>query len=268
MTSPIFYALLKEAAFTKEILGSGVTDIRKANYAKKGIYFQSFVNLSTGLERIGKLCFLLDYYIENKGNFPDFKELKHKVGHDLNKLHQNAEMIIKKRKFDINLPSTEIHQSVINILHNFAVGDRYSNLDYLTGGKRKADPILDWYKQVDEKIFEIRVSKKKKEKIIRYANMTHVLTNHFTFVNHFSEDNKHIDDVYDGSLRTGVFEAVAPYRQLYVLQLIRFWSLLIRKLQYLAMNLQKGDIPWFSELFAPFENDDSYLRTRKTWDSI
>jgi hypothetical protein len=51
-----FKALLKEARFTKEMLGSGATQIRKANYATKGVYFQAFTNLSTGLERIGKLC--------------------------------------------------------------------------------------------------------------------------------------------------------------------------------------------------------------------
>jgi len=37
-----FKSLLKEAQFTKEMLGSGETQIRKANYAKKGAYFQSF----------------------------------------------------------------------------------------------------------------------------------------------------------------------------------------------------------------------------------
>ena len=32
------------------MLGAGATEIRKANYAKKGVYFQSFTNLATGLE--------------------------------------------------------------------------------------------------------------------------------------------------------------------------------------------------------------------------
>ena len=42
-----FRALLEEATFTKEILASGVTQIRKANYTRKGVYFQCFTNLST-----------------------------------------------------------------------------------------------------------------------------------------------------------------------------------------------------------------------------
>jgi len=71
-----FKALLKEAQFTKEMLGSGATQIRKANYATKGVYFQAFTNLSTGLERIGKLCLMLDHYIETNGKFPDSKYFK------------------------------------------------------------------------------------------------------------------------------------------------------------------------------------------------
>ena len=55
-----FNALLKEAQFTKEILGAGATQIRNANYARKGLYFQAFTSLSTGFERIGKLCLMLD----------------------------------------------------------------------------------------------------------------------------------------------------------------------------------------------------------------
>lgn len=55
-----FIALQNEALFTKELLGIGVTQLYKANYAKKGIYYQAFTCLSTGLERIGKLCLILD----------------------------------------------------------------------------------------------------------------------------------------------------------------------------------------------------------------
>ena len=36
-----FRALLEEAQFTKEILAIGVTQLYKANYASKGIYYQS-----------------------------------------------------------------------------------------------------------------------------------------------------------------------------------------------------------------------------------
>jgi hypothetical protein len=56
--TPIFRALLREAEFTKQMLASGATQIRAANYATKGIYFQAFTSLSTGIERIGNSAYL------------------------------------------------------------------------------------------------------------------------------------------------------------------------------------------------------------------
>jgi hypothetical protein len=76
MFNKTFQALANEAEFTKEILGSGATQIRRANYASKGIYFQSFTSLPTGFERIGKPCLMLDYYIKNNGNFPNLQYMK------------------------------------------------------------------------------------------------------------------------------------------------------------------------------------------------
>ena len=40
------------------------------------------------------------------------------------------------------------------------------------------------------------------------------------------------------------------------------------ELQHIAQSLGKDDIPHFSELFAAFGNDDAYMKTRKTWDTI
>ncbi len=81
-----FNALSNECAFAYEILASGITQIRKANYSKKGIYYQSFISLSVGLERLSKLCILFDYYISNNGEFPTDKFLRN-LGHDINKLY-------------------------------------------------------------------------------------------------------------------------------------------------------------------------------------
>ena len=94
-----FDALCKEAQFTGEMLCSGYTEIRKANYAKRGVYFQSFTSLSTGFERIGKLCYLLIYAIEHGGKFPTDNDLKNVFRHDIIKLY---ELILEfKNKHDI-----------------------------------------------------------------------------------------------------------------------------------------------------------------------
>jgi len=48
-----FNALLKEAHFTLEMLGSGATQIRKASHATKGTYFHALTSLSTA-KRMGR----------------------------------------------------------------------------------------------------------------------------------------------------------------------------------------------------------------------
>lgn len=262
-------ALVKEAQFTREMLGSGATQIRKANYAQKGIYFQAFTSLSTGIERIGKICLLLDYYIDNDGGFPDFNYLKKNIGHKILVIYRKSMEVINKRSFSLSYLcdlDCEIHQNILSVLSAFAEGDRYSNINLLLTGKQKGDPVASWFEKVDQKIYEQRVTTKRKNNIAHNAQVMQQILGGFSQVIHISETGSDITNVQDASFRSGVQKAVAPYRQLYVLQIIRFWVELVCELQYLAMELGREDIPFFNEVFAPFYNSDSYIRTRKTWD--
>ena len=65
-----------------------------------------------------------------------------------------------------------------------------------------------------------------------------------------------------------MWEAVAPYRQLYMLQIIRYLTELLMGLGYKAMAIQSADIPHFGEIFGLFYNDNAYFRSRKTWDKL
>ena len=226
MFSESFIALLKEAQFTKEMLGSGATQIRNANYATKGIYFQAFTSLSTGLERIGKLCLMLDYYLDTNGRFPDLMYLKDEIGHNISLIYSKSLTLIKRRAVSLEyLPdlSGEIHQNILNVLSTFAQGDRYSNIDLLIGNPRRGDPVGNWVEKVDQLLFDRRVTANKKAKIEANALAADRIMGSFTSVRHISETNTEITSVYDGSYRTGMQLAVAPLRQLFVLQIIRFW---------------------------------------------
>lgn len=265
-----FKTLLKEAAFTKEILGEGATQIRKANYAKKGMYFLSFTSLSTGLERIGKLCLMLDYYIDNNGAFPDPKYLKNNIGHNLEKLYTESKNIIKKRNINLNFLNNlddKVHQNILKILSDFAKGERYSNINLLVGVTPNNDPIQNWYNEVDMPLFNERVSKSRKEKIKINSEIINELFSSVFHVQHISESGKELTQLDKASYETGFNNAVCKYRQLYIMQIIRYWSELLRELQYLAMELGTEDIPFFSEIFGMFCNSDSYLKTRKTWNT-
>jgi len=264
--TPAFYALLEEAKFTREILGSGVTQIGRANYAQKGIYFQAFSSLSIGLERIGKLCVILDYYIRNNGKFPDQKYIKDEIGHDLSKLQSKSLEIIKNNSLSLSCSLKDpLHSEILNILSDFGKGDRYSNINILLSSNSQNDPIKNWNIKVDKVLFEKRVSNKVKEKIELNAKLAEALLGQHVQVLHYSEDRKELD-LKDSSYLTGMNKAVAKYRRLYVLQIIRYWVDLLGSLQHKAMSSKNNDIPFFSEIFALFNNEDSYFLTRKTFE--
>gem|GEM_PF-5732339 len=86
---------------------------------------------------------MLDYYIDNKGKFPDSKYFK-KIGHDLSHIYAESMNIVQKRsislKFLKNLDGA-IHQNILTIPSDFACGDRYSNINILGGAIRGSDPI-------------------------------------------------------------------------------------------------------------------------------
>lgn len=271
MFSATFNALNREAQFTKEMLGSGATQIRGASYASKGVYFQAFTSLSTGLERIGKLCLMLDHFIEKNGEFPSFKYMKDEIGHDIQLLYKKSQDVITNRAIEMAfLPNLDdpIQQSILKILSEFAKGDRYANINLVVGSKQIGDPIASWFTEVDLPLYESRVSDKKKQKILTNAKLVGELLGENALVMHTSETGGVISDAEDASRRTGIQGAVSPLRQLYVLQIIRYWTELLSSLQYAAMKTGSEDIPFFSEIFGPFYNPDSYIKTRKTWDTV
>ena len=268
--SPAFRALLKEAQFTNEMLGAGATQIRKANYATKGIYFQAFTSLATGLERIGKLTLIVDHHIASQGGFPDYGELKRDIGHKLRLLWERSRDVASNRNIVIadtaNLEDP-IRQSILTILHAFAEGDRYCNINLVTGRPSTRDPVAEWLRKVDVPLYNTRVRASRRVVVARNARIIAEVMGQFTFVQHSTEDDQDLSDLYEASQRTGMFESVAPYRQLYVLQIIRYWARLLTELTTLAHAQGSHDIPYFSEIFGAFLADDTYFRSRKTWTS-
>lgn len=266
-----FTTLLNEAQFTYEILTSGITQLGKVNYAKKGAYFSSFISISTGLERIGKLCVILDFYIKNEGQFPEERILKNKIGHDLEMLYGNSKSIVKENEIELyflkNLDS-QIHNDIITILSKFAKGDRYSNIDFIVKSKYQSDPIYDWYTKVEQFIFDNRVSDKKKENISKNAKFIGDLMRERASALYFGETGEQIRSIEESSFRTGMAELNTKFRQLYVAQIIRYWVEILRDLQYKAMSFGKKEIPFFGEIFALFYNEDSYLITRRNYERL
>lgn len=262
-----FVALLEEAQFTCQILGNGIHHLGKANYAQKGYYFSAFTLISNGLERIGKLCLILDHYFNNNSLFPE-KDFFKNIGHDLLKLYG----LSKKIKFDNQIEfqyldnlNSDIHLSVLSILSSFSRGDRYSNIDLLVESEKSADPIKNWHENVDKILFEEKVSEKRKKKIKDNSELTESLLGSALLVYYIGESRKLIKTVKESSFLTGVYKATAKHRRLVVLQIIRYWVEILRGIQLRFYHYEGQEIPYLPEIFAIFNNDDSYLLTRKAF---
>ncbi len=83
-------------------------------------------------------------------------------------------------------------------------------------------------------------------------------------IRHTGEDGKEINTAFEGSLRTGINDAVAPYRQLYVFHIIRFFVESLLAIESIFRNKQFFEIPYFMDFFRVFNIDDSYMKGRKT----
>lgn len=80
---PDWHAIKREVALVRQLIGSGVTSLGRANYADMlGEYYTAFFGLSVGFERLSKLILVADYTIENHGVMPEEKVVR-KFGHRL-----------------------------------------------------------------------------------------------------------------------------------------------------------------------------------------
>jgi hypothetical protein len=213
----IFKAIVNEAAFTMEMLGAGVTQIRDADYASKGRYFQAFTGLSTGLERIGKLVLMLDHYIDHDGTFPASRDLKDRIGHDLLVLYRESQSVASKRAVAFHFCSDlsgKIHQAILEVLNDFAKGDRYANLNILVGKPSGRDPIRAWFLTVDKPLYQSMVSAKQKAMVVRNAALVNAQFGSHATILQIAETGEEITDLEDASARSGIQAAVGPYRQL------------------------------------------------------
>ena len=267
-----FLAFLEEAQFTKEILAIGVTQLHKANYAAKGIYYQTFTCLSTGIERLEKLCLVLEHYVQNQGVLPSEKYIR-AYGHKIPDLYTACREVANRQKIEFHFRyemDEKIHQAIIDLLGSFAeTSGRYSYLNILLGKEDKSnDCIEQWFNNVDMPLYNKQVSHRRKSGIESRASIIGNVINQVAITSYITEDKIEVRNAIDASQRTGIWEAVAPYRQLYVLQIIRYLTELLRELGYKAMAIRSEDIPHFGEIFAIFYNDNAYFRSRKTWDKL
>jgi len=260
----IFIAFMKEAQFTNEMLCAGYTQIREANFSRKGIYFQAFTSLSTGYERIGKMCLLLDYAINNNGNFPDIKYLK-TIGHNIEEIYKKLEEIKESYKFNFSYLQNladPVFENIIKILSRFGCGERYTNIDLLVNAKNYEDPINEWYLNIDNYFLHNHIKQKKVEKIIEQARFCNTLMTDSTSVLFVDETGSEINNMYDMYLRNNINTLVGKYRQLYIYRMSRYFIELLINLEK-QIGRKNIEVPDFWEIFKLFNCSDDFAKARK-----
>lgn len=266
---PKWQALVSEAGIAAEHLAVGVTMLGKADYARRGLYYQAFFDLAIGFERTGKLAYILDFCIENGGSFPSNKKLQ-EFSHNLEALLKKADEIAKRRKLEDNqrLPNSVIHKGIIKTLSEFAKRTRYYNLDFLTGDSKavlQSDPLKAWYERVIEPILKKHYTERHRNKHIENARLDDATIGVVTLVRHHKETGENLDSIYEASIHIAKTEFAKPYSRMYVMQIIRFLAELLSELSHASIKERMEEIPYMVEFFRIFYNEDAYFRRRKTW---
>jgi|ERR1041385_1526194 hypothetical protein len=267
-----FRALSREAGLAAEHIASGVTALGKGNYAQPAYYAEAFFALSIGFERSAKLAIVVDHAMNHNGEFPSGHEIR-QYGHNLRDLLAVTDRISRRLAQTATpsncLPSTAIHKAIIDILNDFATNvTRYYNLDVITWGAKvhqSDDPVKAWYERVTLPILDQHWRGASRSRAERDASIIASRLGEYAIVSHQSESREPLDNIYAASFETGRAKAVAPYTRMYVLQIARFFCHLMSDLTFASHKSLSENVPYLSEFFAIFNNDDAYFKRRRNW---
>ena len=261
-----FNLINSECQFTQEIINIGITQIRKADCQKRGLYYQAFTCLSVGLERLMKLILVTQTY-KDENRFLSEEELKG-IGHKISDLYSRCREIGIQYNIRGNFSENdELYNKIIHILSEFAEtghDNRYYNLNYVSRANDEdfilpKDAIHKWYDEIDGFIYNNKISAKVKEKTeIRCRLMGQMLSS-CSLIDFDSEDGSELQDGESFLLNKNRQILCQEYRVLFVAQIVRYLSEILNKV---ADNLDEN-IPFVSEYFVMYRGDDATLRKKK-----
>ena len=262
-------ALLREAALIRQLLGSGVTALGRADYVEIGEYYTAFFGLSTGLERLAKLIVVADHAISNGGQFPK-PALVSDYGHNLKRLVDRVDQIAQEQKLNLDYPrpSTVISAKMIECLDAFAAANRGRYANFATLGDPDLgpeEPIKKWWNEVAQLILKEHYDKKTEERDNMQAKTVEQMLS-LAIVHQINETGDIIEDVWSGSIRSMQADVVQRYGRYYALTIVRWLADLFSKLAIQACRAHENNAffgVW--EPFIKYTLDDSLLRRYKIW---
>lgn len=209
-----YQRFVNEVEFSRQLLGIGLTSLRKANFSSQGVYYQALSSISLGLERIMKLCLILDDFNQS-GKYTSEKQLRG-YGHDLLRLYK---LIHERTSNDITLK--DYHLKALELLTTFAKSSRYSNINFITSNE-DIDPIKQWHNEIDKRIFNNILTEKQRIRINKKCNLIERAANSLPIhiMGYYDENRNEIKSAGQLHYLLTRSEMLSGYRVLIVIQII------------------------------------------------
>lgn len=249
--------LTKETSLASTSISQGLTALRKAHFAQKGLYYQAFFLLTIGIERILKLTIIVKNIVE-KDKFPENKELK-KHSHNLKDLFIHVSSSLRPE--DNFLVQNDLYLPILEFLSNYSSTSRYYNLDTLSGKTHFIDPIHEWHniqKTIQDKYCKTTLSETDRmiienlegNSIFMYRDEsdTPILT-----PTKYITAAKYSDEIQGFSV-------------LLIYKIVDYLILLLTECAY-----KKRMLPEYSEFFQLFQSEymtDQLVRKKKDWNRL
>lgn len=266
---PEWHGFRRETSLATGLVCAGVNSLGRANYADLGDYYVALFGLANGIERLGKLIWVVDFRI-TEGRSPTNAELK-RLGHKLPEIVNAVRAIDRKCGLDLEYPypDDDMTKCVLDALTMFADASRgrYANFETISGASSPHDPVIYWWNQVVEPILAKHFHGTKRQKRAQLdAAILNSLIGEHSIVLHLDESGNRISDVAGGSYRTSENELAQRYGRFYTLRIVRWMSEVFVTLTA-PISGPNGDPTLFGhhEIVGTFVAPDQYLRDRRKW---
>ena len=266
-------AIALEAKLTRQLCGTGLTAIGRANYADgMGEYYSAFFALSVGIERLAKLILCVEHYMNNAGAFPLEKEMR-AYGHKIERLITQIKRIQENRSIELKFGVADdpICAEIIQFLDVFsdAKRGRYANLGALISPNFDArnEPIALWYEKVGQTVLNKHFRGKPIEaKAKKNAETIERLMGGYSIVRHTAEDGTSLNSLSSASYRTAENEILQKFGRFYSFVVIRFLSEIFTSMTSAYGYSDEGYL-WFGhyEHFNTFNVPNEFGLNRKIW---
>jgi hypothetical protein len=155
LDDPKVQAMFREVGICSQMIGAGLTNIRKADFVTHWKFGSAFFELTIGVERFCKLIIVRRYQRLNNGAFPDNSYVR-RFSHSIEDLIRE----VTKECDSECIGKNDIVDQIIIFLSEFAKESRYYNLDSLTKNlPKEKDPLRIW-KSIQNAILKLHDKKR------------------------------------------------------------------------------------------------------------